>query len=111
MKALRPIEILLQDPLREITRKERRSLLGVSIVSIAIVKTGLVPKEITALGIKFSETDKSGLLLILAAVVLYFFAAFVLYAVSDLLAWRWTYEFAKRDSLRVKREQLQTGNK
>lgn len=89
-----PPEILLQDPVSEATRNERRSLLGISTVAIAIVKTGLVPSKISALGIEFSEADKSTLLWILTAVVLYFLLAFLIYGLSDFLAWRLAYRSA-----------------
>jgi len=64
-----PSQILLADPLSEVARNERRLLLAVAIISIAVVKTGAIPKEITNLGIKFSSTDKSALLWILSSSV------------------------------------------
>ena len=83
---LRSAEIALSDPLKEETRKARLYLLGLSTVGIAIVKTGLVPREITTLGIKFGEADPQVLLDILALVILYFLVAFAVYGVSDFLA-------------------------
>jgi hypothetical protein len=74
--------------LTEVTRKERRLLLGISAIGIVIVKTGLVPSKISALGIDFGETDQQALLTCLGAVVVYFFASFIIYAASDLAAWR-----------------------
>ncbi len=53
-----------------------------------IAKTGLLPTEISALGIKFDVADQKALLSVLAAVVVYFTVACSLYAVSDFLAWR-----------------------
>lgn len=83
-----PIEHLLREPLSEITRKERRILLGVSAFGIAVAKTGLVPTKISTLGIEFSQAESSTLLKMLAAVVIYFLVAFLIYAVSDFAAWR-----------------------
>ena len=76
------------DPLSEITRKERRYLLAVAFVSIVVAKAGLVPKEISNLGITFSDVDRSILLKAAAVMVAYFMAAFVIYGVSDFFAWR-----------------------
>jgi hypothetical protein len=90
----KPIEVRVRDPLRDLTRKERRNLLGVSIVSIGIVKTGLVPTEISSLGIKFGPFEQSALLKVLAACVGYFLVAFVVYAVTDWLAARWALHLA-----------------
>ena len=67
-----PLEIQLRDPLSKETRLERRNLLGASAIGIVIVKTGLVPSKISALGIEFSQTDQRSLLLAIAAVISYF---------------------------------------
>jgi hypothetical protein len=80
-----PAEMRLGDPLAEVTRKERRSLLIASAVAITIVKTGLVPTKISALGVEFSQADKAALLKVLAAVVIYFLVAFVVYAAADIM--------------------------
>jgi hypothetical protein len=84
----------LRDPLSEVTRKERRTLLGTSVVAIAIAETDLVPTEISTLGIKFSATEQTALLGVLTAVVGYFVGAFLLYAVTDFIAWRWAAHIA-----------------
>jgi hypothetical protein len=83
----------LTNPLSEETRKERVYLLGMSAVGITIVFTGLIPTEISTLGIKFAEADRKSLLFIFALVVGYFLVAFGSYALSDYLEW-WS---ARRD--------------
>ena len=83
-----PKDVLLQDPLSEVTRKERKMLLGASILGVALVKTGLVPTKISALGVEFEKANQQALLGIVALVALYFLAAFVIYAAADFLAWR-----------------------
>ncbi len=83
-----PTELRVRDPLSEVTRKERRALLAVSLLSLALVQTGLLPTEISALGIKFNSTDQKALLKLLAVVIGYLSIAFILYAASDFLAWR-----------------------
>lgn len=84
----RPSEIRLQDPLSAVTRAERKTLLGVSTLGIVIARSGLVPSRISALGIEFDRADQSAILQLLAAVVAYFVIAFLVYGVSDLVAWR-----------------------
>jgi len=78
----------LADPLTELTRKERRTLLVVALVDIAVIKVGLVPTKIAALGIEFDKAGQQSLLTILALVTIYFLVAYVLYAISDFITWR-----------------------
>lgn len=87
-------EIAVRDPLTEVTRKERRALLGMSVLGIALVKTGFVPTKISALGIEFSQADQKSILTILAFVVIYFLVAFVVYATTDFLTWRLAFRSA-----------------
>ena len=63
--------ILVSDCLSEVTRKERRSLLGISMLGIVITQAELVPTKISALGVEFSQANQAVLLLILAFVVGY----------------------------------------
>jgi hypothetical protein len=90
-KGFKESEIALRNPLEAETRKARLYLLGVSLVSITIVQTGLVPQELTTLGITFGEADRQSLLSILALVIVYFTFAFAIYGFSDFLAWRFAY--------------------
>jgi hypothetical protein len=92
-------EVAVRDPLSETTRKERKSLLGIGIVGIAIVKGGLVPNGITALGIEFTEANQKSLFHILAAIVIYYLVAFVLYAISDLTTWRIAFATALKETM------------
>ncbi|MDP1946488.1 MAG: hypothetical protein Q8L77_03220 [Nitrospirota bacterium] len=80
--------VLLQDPLSEVTRKERRTLLGLSILSLAVVNAHLVPSEINALGMKISEINEKALVYILGAIVGYFIATFLAYAFPDFVIWK-----------------------
>ena len=72
MSEQQPGEILLKDPLREVTRNERKILLGVSMLGLVMVKGSLVPVKISALGIDFSKTNQTALLTILAIIVAYY---------------------------------------
>jgi hypothetical protein len=91
---LKAADIALSDLLKAETRKARLYLLGVSVVSIAIVFTGLVPQEITTLGITFKQSDQQSLLSILTLVILYFLVTFITYGVSDFLYWQQAYRQA-----------------
>ena len=89
----RPVEAMLRDPLSDVGRKERRSLLGVSVVAILVGWTGLVPEKIENLGITFTAPARAGLLWVLLAVVVYYTLAFVFYAMSDFLSYRHAVHF------------------
>lgn len=105
-----PTEILLRDPLSEVTRKERKFLLGACAISITIVKTGLVPTKISALGVDFTHADQKSLLIILAVIVVYFLAAFLVYAISDFIAWRVAFHGAVREKIKARvEEQIKPG--
>ena len=84
----RPSRMMLKTSLSETAHDHRRSLLAVSAIGIAIAITGLIPSKITALGIEFSETNRSSLISFLVAVVVYFLFAFIVYAIPDFMAWR-----------------------
>ncbi len=81
-------ELKVRDPLSDVTRKERRSLLGISGIGLIIVNVGLLPAKINALGIEFDSPNKQTLLRFLALIILYYLVAFVIYAASDFITWR-----------------------
>lgn len=72
------------DPLSAVTRGERKALLAACAVGLAISVGGLVPQKIEALGIAVSASQKENLLQILAGVIAFFVAGFVIYAWADL---------------------------
>jgi hypothetical protein len=55
---------------------------------IAIEKVGLVPVEITFLGITLRNEDQNALIIILAIVIAYFFVAFLIYGITDYMVLR-----------------------
>lgn len=77
----------LRDALSEVTRKERRFLLSMSLLGIAQIKAGIIPSKIPGLGIELQVNDQSALLGLVSFVILYFLVAFIIYAISDYLAW------------------------
>lgn len=86
-----PIPIL-SDPLSEVSRKERRNLMAASITYIVVMKLGLVPSKISALGIDLSAPAQDAFLGIFSLIVVYFLCAFSLYAIADLMVWKKRYE-------------------
>ncbi len=83
----RPVDEMLNDPLREVTRKERRSLLGISAIALLIGWTHarIVPSKIGNFDISFTPPDRGALLGLFFAIVVYYFITFVVYAATDFL--------------------------
>lgn len=81
-------DILLDDPLSGETRAKRKYLLITSLIGIAMVKAGIVPKKISALGVDLEPSNQGVLLYLVSAVIIYFLFAFVVYAGSDFIGWR-----------------------
>lgn len=92
-----PSEVSVRDPLSKVTRTERRYLLAMSIIGITLVKTGLVPSKISALGIEFGAADQKSMLGIFGLVILYFLVAFIIYAAADFVTWRLSHAAAIRE--------------
>ena len=88
MSDVRHSDLVTYDPLSEVTRRERRALLGLSMLGLALVKIPLVPSKLAAFGIEFSDMSRQNFALMYALVVGYFLAAFIIYALSDFIAWR-----------------------
>ena len=65
-------EKALVDPLSEVTRKERRMLLGLSMLGVFFAKTGIVPSKISTLGIELAATEQSSFFYVLAAMLVYY---------------------------------------
>lgn len=100
-----PVEILLRDPLTEVTRKERRILLGTCAIAFTTARTGLVPSKISALGVDFTAGDQKSLLSIMALVITYFLIAFLTYAIADFVAWRVAFHSAVRELAKSRLEE------
>lgn len=81
-------DLIAYDPLTDTTRKERRILLGVSALGIALVKVPLVPTKFSVFGIDFAPINQEVMLQLYALLVVYFLFAFLVYAFSDYVAWR-----------------------
>lgn len=97
MTHLAPTAVRVSNPLSEVTRNERRSLLAISTLGLILVQTGLVPTKIEALGVEFTTADQRAILSIVALGTLYFLVAFAIYAASDYVVWRLAYRESVED--------------
>jgi len=107
---LRPVEVMLRDPLGEVARKERRSLLGISAIAILVGWTGLVPKEIQNFGITFTTPERKALLWLFLAVVGYYTAAFAVYAWNDFMSWVYAMYLGRQELKKRRDEQRGAGS-
>lgn len=80
-------EPLLANGLSEVARAERRWLLGMSLLLLAMSFGELVPKKIDALGVELTTTASRSLVLLLIGVELYFLLAFRVYSAADRALW------------------------
>lgn len=80
-------ESQLADPLSVPTRGQRKLLLSLSLVAIAITWADLVPSKVDQLGIQVSLTNQHSILILLAGAVSLAVTTFVFYAQSDLSQW------------------------
>jgi hypothetical protein len=101
---LRPVEAMLRDPLGEVARKERRSLLGISAIAILVGWTGLVPEKIENFGIIFASPERRALLWVFVAVVVYYTLAFIVYSYSDFLSYLHTVHLGNQELRRQSEE-------
>jgi hypothetical protein len=83
-----PAERTISDPLSDVTRRERKMLLTVNVVALAIVIGNLIPTQIVAIGVTLSTASRQRLLLLLGGVLLYGLTTFIVYASADRVAWR-----------------------
>jgi hypothetical protein len=87
-EAHRPVKEILDDPLGEVARKERRMLLGLALLGVFVGWTGFVPVEVTAFGHRFSVQERLVAMYIFTAMLAYFLVAFLAYAIPDgILYW------------------------
>lgn len=75
------------DPFPEVTRKERRALLGLSSLAIFMFLTGAVPKRIPALGVEFEAAEQRWLMAGLLALLVYFVVGFAFYGWVNQRKW------------------------
>ncbi len=77
-------DLVATDPLSEVSRGERKALLGTTLVAIATAKGGLVPAQIPALGIVLSPGQRLSLLYLLSGILTFYLLEFWVYGRADL---------------------------
>jgi hypothetical protein len=65
------------------------------MLGISIAQGGLLPTQITALGISLNAQEQRTILVLVGLVCLYYLFAFLVYALSDFMSW----QVAIRDSI------------
>jgi len=91
-----PFEVLTEHAITETTRKGRRSLMGTSSISIAMMWTGLFPTHISALGLSFPSNNRQILIHLLGLINVYLLEMFTASAVTDFANWRYRFCLAGR---------------
>lgn len=74
---------MLKEEWSENTRRQRRSLLLVSAISIIIVATGWFPTKISTLGIELDINDRETAFWILLSIQIYLLVTFLAYVVPE----------------------------
>lgn len=82
------IKALEEEPLSEFSRKERRALLGFSVLALMIALCDLIPQKISALGVEITGTQQGYLKWVFFGLIVYFLVAFSISGLQDWLAWR-----------------------
>ena len=77
----------VSDPLRDETRKVRKTLLIWCLAAAAITLGQLYPSEISALGMKVTATSHAVLLDLMAAIITYHIVTFIVHASADFAHW------------------------
>ncbi|MCK4668973.1 hypothetical protein KAT21_02500 [Candidatus Bathyarchaeota archaeon] len=78
-----------QSPWAEETRKTKRNLLLAATAGLATSAAGIVPKEISAFGLKVDDIDQTAYLVLLSLVIAYLLITFVLAVYSDFMRSFW----------------------
>jgi hypothetical protein len=94
LKEFEPLDLLSST-----TRGQRKNLLIASGVAVAVANVGLVPKEISFVGVRFGSSEQDNLRWALAVLVAFFLLAFVAYAWRDFRYWRLLFGEGRRGLL------------
>lgn len=77
----------ISDPLKDETRRVRKTLLIWCLATTALTVGQLFPTEISALGLTITTNSRSVLLGILMIIICYHLVAFIVYALADFAHW------------------------
>jgi hypothetical protein len=81
------LDALRDDPLSQPTRAQHRNVLVVGSVAILVASLDLVPREISAIGVRLAPSDRRAVLIALLVALAYFAAAFLIYGAGDFVSW------------------------
>lgn len=82
-------ESLVDEILSQECKEIKNRLLSVLVVSLAIVKGGLLPKSISALGIDLTvDNSRNFLVKLILIVCIYFLLLFIQKAITDYIKWK-----------------------
>lgn len=81
-------EFLVERILSNRTTKIKEKLLLVITISLAIIKGGLIPKSISALGIDLTVDNTRSLVILSTFICIYFLLYFIQSSISDFIRWK-----------------------
>lgn len=87
MEKLSIISERLKQPLSETSRASKKNLLLIGFISLLVTKLGLMPTQISMLGVTLEQANQTAILLLLIGATIYFLAVFLVTIASDLIAW------------------------
>ncbi len=88
MAETNPARHRLSAPLREVARKDRRALLGLSMIALFMSATGAAPSTFSTLGVTLSAGDQRWFFFLFALVLAYLLLTFRFYARMDINDWK-----------------------
>lgn len=69
------------------TRKHRKMILLTSAILLTMIWIGIIPSEISAIGVKFDKTSQQTLVFGAMTVVIYFYTMFLVIGTAEMNAW------------------------
>ncbi len=79
-----------RSPWAEETRRTKRNLLLGSIAGLAVSAAGIMPKEISAFGLKVEDIDQTAFLVLLSLIIGYLLITFIFSVYSDFMHSYWS---------------------
>lgn len=86
-RELAALTALRADVLSEEARKQRRNLLAAGTVAVIVTWLDLVPREISALGVRLEADDRQSFRWALMMVLGFFLVSFLVHAATDVTTW------------------------
>lgn len=104
---LKNVGVFVVDAMSETTRSERRGLLWVATITIAVTIGRVSPaSKFVFGGVEFVAESQRLLYMLLGLVNVYFVAAFITYAATDYLAWYYKFDKARLDPVALRHTEV-----